>query len=123
MLAALEDQFLVGCWGRSPKETWAMANNVYRAVRLELGADQKPMRQYDWERASEAWNQNGELVVLQFEMGVPFIDAYVALDPAALEPEASTVMPTAIEADIQKTEAPELGPGETALTVNTTPGA
>jgi hypothetical protein len=117
MTAVLEDKFLVACWGRSLAEAWAMANNVHRAIRLEIEGDQKPL-QYEWVRPGEAHNQRGELVVLEYTWGIPFIDAYVDLDPEATEPEQPTVLPTGIEADVQQTDDPD-DIGETAVVINT----
>lgn len=104
-LCALERSFAVGCWGRTLRECWAMANNLYRALFEELKAD-LTLDGLEWERPSEAWNQKGELLVMQFSMSGVFIDAYVALDPAAEEPERATVMPTVIEANVQQTDDP-----------------
>lgn len=114
MTAALEDRFMVACWGRTFAEAWAMANNVYRAMRIELEGDLTGL-QYEWVRPGEAANQSGELVVLEASMGIPFVDAFIDLDPAATEPEQPTVLPTGIEADIQSED------GETAVVVTTNP--
>jgi hypothetical protein len=120
MLSALEDRFFVCCWGRTLAEAWAMANNVNLAIHTAIKADRQLLQNYEWERPGEAHNQRGELVVLEFAMGIPFIRAYVDLDPAAQEPEAPTVQPLSYEADMQQTDDPEQ-PGETALTVTTEP--
>src|SRR5688500_233232 len=91
--------FGVGCFGRTYKEVFLMRRNLRRALNEQGRFDVRP-EPSEWERASEAWNQNGELFVAVYSLGIPMIDAYTALDPAALEPEAPTALPQAYEADM-----------------------
>ncbi len=95
--------FAIGCFGRTYKETYLMRRNLRKALHDQAYADVHP-EPSEWERASEAWNQNGELYVATYSMGLPMIDVFTALDPAAEEPVRATVMPTGIEANVQQTD-------------------
>lgn len=117
MLFAFREHFHVGCWGRSYAECWAMANNLAKAVNADTFVDARMVRT-TWERASEAWNQKGELLVVEMSLAVPLIDAWCEPAEEPTYEDVPTVLPTGIEADVQQTDDPD-DIGETAVVINT----
>jgi hypothetical protein len=93
-VASFHRHFEVHCWGATHAQKWAMVSNVYRRIVTICGADARFENGRD-EHPSQAWNQAGEVFVLEMSLLVPIIDAYVGLTGLA-DPESENVMPTSI---------------------------
>ena len=115
----MREHFHVGCWGRDLDEAWALAQNLVNAVQDQEAADVQPEGSA-WERPGGAWNQKGELLVLEMSVRVPFIRAYVQLTETPDLEDVATVVPTVIEADMKQVDD-LVSDGETALVVTTAP--
>jgi hypothetical protein len=79
-LFANAEHAVVHCWGRTYAEAWALRQNLvvamHRAARADLSIESA-----QWTRASEAFNQSGEVYTIEFSVLVPVPDHYVAISP------------------------------------------
>ena len=84
-LFANAEHAIVHCWGRTYAEAWALRQNIVVAMHRSTRADLS-IESAQWTRASEAFNQHGEVYTLEFSVLVPVPDHYVAI--AAPGPDA-----------------------------------
>lgn len=92
-VASFHQHFEIHCWGANDAQMWAMVNNVIRAVDKALAADCRFENGRD-AHPSEAWNQSGELYIVELSVLVPIVDAYIGLTDLE-DPESENVLPTA----------------------------
>ncbi|MGL4442650.1 MAG: hypothetical protein ACRCU1_03425 [Alsobacter sp.] len=95
-IASFHRHFEVHCWGASHAQKWAMVQNAWRAISHLCGADIRFENGREL-HPSEAWNQAGEVFILEMSLKVPIIDAYVGLTDLD-DPESEAVQPIAGEA-------------------------
>lgn len=76
-LYATREHCEIHCWGRSFDQTWALRQNVIKALHDVASVDVQLEAASRWERPGEAWNQSGELYILEISLDVPVIDAWV----------------------------------------------
>lgn len=79
----------VHCWGRTYAEAWALRQNLVAAIHHGTKADCQ-IEGGQWTRASEAFNQDGEVYTLEFSVLVPIPDLYVAIAAAGPSVAAPT---------------------------------
>ena len=124
-LFANAEHAIVHCWGRTYAEAWALRQNLVKAIHDSTKADCQ-IESAQWTRASEAFNQHGEVYTLEFSVLVPVPDHYVTIaapGPSAAAPEyepQSTVVIDDNGADLYS--APDTDTdGELAVTIEPTP--
>lgn len=74
-LFSTQEYVQVHCWGETFAQAFAMRNNLLRAVQHQIPMGVR-IENADWMRPGTAWNQSGELYVVEFSFGVPVFDAY-----------------------------------------------
>lgn len=106
-------------WGRSFAEVSALRRNLLVALGRSAFAD-VAVEGGRYARPGEAWNQDGELFVLEFSIRVPIPDEFVEIADVLTEPEVGTVVPTEITGDIHNSPDTETD-GELGVSVSTSP--
>lgn len=66
------------CWAKTYSQCWALVTNAIWAADKSARADIR-FENGRWAHPSEAWNQLGELYILELSLLVPVVDAYVNL--------------------------------------------
>lgn len=92
-IASFRQHFEIHCWGSTYAQAWAMVNNVVRAVDQAVAVDAQ-FQNARWAHPSEAWNQKGELYILELSLMVPIVDAYIQLTNLA-DPQSENILPEA----------------------------
>lgn len=115
-LFAFRQHFEVHCWGATDHQTWALVNNVLMALDDATKADLR-LENMRWAHPSEAWNQLGELYILECSLLVPTVEFYVNLETLA-DPSGDYVEPEAYTGALMSTDDLDVD-GEIALTVLT----
>lgn len=124
-LFANAEHAIVHCWGRSYAEAWALRQNLVVAMHRSTRADLS-IESAQWTRASEAFNQAGEVYTIEFSVLVPVPDHYVTIaapGPDAAAPEyepQSTVMIDDNGADLYSSPDEDTD-GELAVEIEPTP--
>lgn len=90
----------IHCWGSTFAQAFALRNNVLRA--LKQAAAQIRIENAEWVRPSAAWNQAGELYVLEISTSVATFDQYT--DPhTGVYPAENTVVLESVDGEIELT--------------------
>lgn len=103
----------IHCWGRTYAQTWALRQNIIKALHDVAGVDVQLEAASRWERPGEAWNQSGELYILEVSLDVPVIDAWVDVQTLP------DVAPDTVEADgvvLDEYKSPTLATNGTLVT-------
>lgn len=115
-LASHHHHFEIHCWGQTYAQTWAMVNNIYLALDDAAKVDCRH-ENGRWAHPSEAWNQSGELYILEMSLRSPMLAQYVNLSTLA-DPASDQVLPTTYTGQTQSTDDLEVD-GEAGPLVDT----
>lgn len=95
----------IHCWGTTFAQAHALRNNVIRALKANAGAIR--IENAEWVRPAEAWNQSGELYVLEFSTDVPAFDQYT--DPyTGTYPAENTAVVNVVSSTLEITKSADL---------------
>lgn len=87
----------VHCWGTSFRQAFALRNNLLVAVHRSVAVSAQ-IEGGQWIDPAQAWNQSGEVYVLELSLESPIADAFVDLTTLE-QPEQSTELLTAADVD------------------------
>lgn len=104
----------VHCAGRTYDQAAALAQNLIKAAKDAARVDIQ-VETMRWVDAGGAYNQDGETLVVELELGAPFIDAWVDVSTLA-DPAVATVDPDAMITELYSS-ATGATDGELALTI------
>lgn len=96
-LAHLREHCEIHCWGTTFRQAWALRNNLLKAMHDSAAVNVRP-ENGQWIDPAQAWNQSGEVYVLEISLLSPVPDAFVDLTTLE-QPEQSTELLTAADVD------------------------
>lgn len=102
VLASDAEQFQVWCWGQSFDQAWAMRHNLRRAVQKLAKSPNTRNEGGEWRRPSAAWNQLGEIYIVELSLTVPVFDQPIDIG-ALTYPNEHTVEISQIDGDVRVT--------------------
>jgi hypothetical protein len=106
----------VHCAGATFAQSWAMATNLVKSLN-DLAAVDASLEGGRWISPGESYNQDGEVLIVECTLDVPFIDALINLTTLA-DPTVSTVLIDSYQGSIYK--SPNVATdGELGLVVDT----
>lgn len=91
-LGNIRESFEIHCWGTTFAQAWALRQNVLKAIHDSVAADVQPDAG-QWIDPSKAWNQRGEVYVIELSLMAPIQDAFVDLSTLE-QPEQATELLT-----------------------------
>ena len=115
-IAAMPHVVDVHCVGASFAQSWAMANNVVKSVN-DLSAVDGSIEGGRWISPGDSYNQDGEVIIVELSLNIPFIDALIDLETLA-DPTVSTVLVDSWQGSIYRSPNTATD-GELALVVDT----
>jgi hypothetical protein len=96
-LGILRESFEVHCWGSSFRVAWALRQNLLKAIHDSVAASVQADAGR-WIDPANAWNQRGEVYVLELSLMSPIQDAIVDLSTLE-QPEQATELLTSSETE------------------------
>ncbi len=116
-LATERLHFELHCWGTSWAQAWALRHNQRWAIYQEIQAEGR-FENGRWAHPSEAWNQKGELYILEMSFPASVFDAWVDVS-ALTEPETDTFFAARVTTDIYDVADTAEADGELGPTTST----